>query len=134
VAASRLVLGLLPDLRGRLPREERTRILIVGAGRSGRSLARELAETPGRRVVGFLDDNTGLHRRRIHGLTVHGTLEDVERLLEATRADEVLVTIPDAASARLAGVVEACAAAGVDCRFVRREIAAPSAAAGVSAE
>jgi hypothetical protein len=32
------------------------------------------------------------------------------------------VTIPDAPHTRLDGVVAACAGAGVDCRFVRREI------------
>ena len=56
VSASRLALRLLP-LRG--IRGEQRRVLVVGAGRSGRALARELAETPDTRVVGFLDDNTG---------------------------------------------------------------------------
>jgi FlaA1/EpsC-like NDP-sugar epimerase len=106
----------------------------VGAGRSGRALARELAETPDHRVVGFVDDNTGLRRRRIHGITVRGTLEDLPRLLAATRVDEVLVTIPDAAQGRLAAVIEACDAAGVSCRFVRREIAPPPLRARASVE
>ena len=79
VAASRLALRLLPGLsRARVPQQ---RVLIVGAGRSGRALARELAETPETRVVGFVDDNPALRRRRIHGVTVHGALDDVERLL-----------------------------------------------------
>ena len=42
VGASRLVLRLLPETVGH--RGERTRVLIVGAGRAGRSLARELRE------------------------------------------------------------------------------------------
>ena len=44
-----------------------------------------LAETPDARVVGFLDDNPALRRRRIHGVTVHGRLDDVERLLGDAR-------------------------------------------------
>ena len=43
------------------------RSLIVGAGRTGRSLMRELRETAGERVVGFVDDNPRLRRRRVHG-------------------------------------------------------------------
>jgi UDP-GlcNAc:undecaprenyl-phosphate GlcNAc-1-phosphate transferase len=121
VAASRLVLRLLPLRRG----GRRRRVLIVGAGRSGRSLARELKETGGQHVVGFLDDNPEVRRRRIQGIGVAGELADLERLLERMEVDEVLVTIPAAASERLEAVVAACEAAGVDCRFVVREFSPP---------
>ena len=77
VAASRLVLRLLPGLSS-VRGAPQQRVLIVGAGRSGRALARELAETPETRVVGFVDDNPALRRRRIHGVTVHGALDDVD--------------------------------------------------------
>jgi UDP-GlcNAc:undecaprenyl-phosphate GlcNAc-1-phosphate transferase len=97
------------------------RTLIVGAGRSGRSLLRELRETPGEKVVGFLDDDPRLHRRRLLGAPVHGGTRDIERVLAAARPDTVLVTIPNASAERLDAIVRACAAADVPCRFVRRE-------------
>ena len=43
------------------------------------------------------------------------------RVLEETRPDTVLVTIPNAPRDRLDTIVRECARAGVDCRFVRRE-------------
>ncbi len=98
------------------------RTLIVGAGRTGRSLMRELRETAGERVVGFLDDNPRLRRRRIHGVSILGGLEEIGRVIDRTRPNIVLVTIPNAPRERLDLVVEACTGAGVDCRFVRREI------------
>jgi UDP-GlcNAc:undecaprenyl-phosphate GlcNAc-1-phosphate transferase len=98
------------------------RTLIIGAGRTGRSLMRELRETAGERVVGFVDDNTRLRRRRVHGVPVVGGTHEVERLIQRTRPDIVLVTIPNAPRERLDGIVDACAKAGVACRFVRREI------------
>ncbi len=49
---------------------EGRRVLIVGAGRAGRSLLRELRETPGERVVGFVDDDPGLRNRRLNGVRV----------------------------------------------------------------
>ena len=61
------------------------RTLIVGAGRSGRSLLRELRETPGQRVVGFVDDDPRLHRRRLLGVPVRGGTLDIERILAAAR-------------------------------------------------
>lgn len=50
-----------------------------------------------------------------------GGTVDIERILAATAPDTVLVTIPRAPAHRLDAVVRACAAAGVPCRFVRRE-------------
>jgi len=85
-------------------------------------------------VVGVVDDNTGLRRRRIHGVTVHGALDDVEPLLVDLDVGEVLVTIPAADSDRLELLVESCTAVGVDCRFVVREIAPPPFLTRVSAE
>ena len=97
------------------------RTLIVGAGRTGRSMMRELRETAGERVVGFVDDNLKLRRRSIHGIKVLGTTVEIARLLERSKPDIVLVTIPDAPRETLDAVVEACAQAEVACRFVRRE-------------
>jgi len=107
--------GVMRDRAGR-------RTLIVGAGRTGRSLMRELRETAGEKVVGFLDDNPRLRRRRIHGVPVVGTTAEVVRAIERTRPDIVLVTIPDAPRERLDALVEACEKAGTACKFVRREI------------
>ena len=98
------------------------RSLIVGAGRTGRSLMRELRETAGERVLGFVDDNPRLRRRKIHGVPVLGAIDELDRLLERTEPDIVLVTIPDAPRAGSTCVVEACDRAGVTCRFVRREV------------
>ena len=102
----------------------------------GRSLARELSETPGR-------PGRRLRGRRPAAAPAAASsasrcsaaLDDfVPALLESSRADAVLVTIPDAPRERLSVVVAACEEAGVECRFVRREIAlaptAPEIAAG----
>jgi UDP-GlcNAc:undecaprenyl-phosphate GlcNAc-1-phosphate transferase len=100
----------------------RRRTLIVGAGRGGRSLLRELRETPGEHVVGFVDDDPRLRRRRLQGVPVLGGSAEIARVVERTHPDVVLVTIPDAERERLDGIVAACAAAEVPCRFVRREL------------
>jgi UDP-GlcNAc:undecaprenyl-phosphate/decaprenyl-phosphate GlcNAc-1-phosphate transferase len=101
-------------------RAERHRTLIVGAGRGGRSLLRELRETPGEQVVGFVDDDPRLSRRRLQGVPVLGDTSEIEQILSKARPDTVLVTIPDAPRERLGLVVDACALAQLPCRFVRR--------------
>jgi FlaA1/EpsC-like NDP-sugar epimerase len=102
-------------------RRARHRTLIVGAGRAGRSLLRELRETPGEHVVGFVDDDSRLRGRRLQGVPVLGGAHELERILSAAGPETVLVTIPDAPRERLDLVVEGCARAQVPCRFVRRE-------------
>ncbi len=120
VGASRLTLRLLPETVGLWA--ERRRVLIVGAGRTGRGLARELREDRESRVVGFLDDNPRVRRRRIVGIRVVGSLDEAERAIANTRADEVLVSIPAASHERLEHVLHAAEAAAIPCRLVRRHV------------
>jgi UDP-GlcNAc:undecaprenyl-phosphate GlcNAc-1-phosphate transferase len=116
--AERVVIGGIGTFRDRTGR----RTIIVGAGRTGRSLLRELRETPGERVVGLVDDNPALRRRRISGASVIGASHEIERLIERHRPDIVLVTIPDAPPERLDLIVQAAQRNNIPCRFVRREV------------
>ncbi|CAN5845645.1 hypothetical protein BH18ACT13_BH18ACT13_10720 [soil metagenome] len=118
VGASRLTLRLLPEARAR--GQHRPRVLVVGAGHAGRGLARELRDTHEARVVGFLDDNPRVRRRRILGISVVGALDEASRAIAGARAEEVLVTIPGAPQERLDSVVRAAEEAGIPCRIVRR--------------
>jgi UDP-GlcNAc:undecaprenyl-phosphate GlcNAc-1-phosphate transferase len=118
VAGSRLALRLRPQLGAR--DGPRRRVLLVGAGRSGRSLARELREDGAVRVVGFLDDNPSVRRRRVHGVVVLGALDEIDAALETAAPDEVLITIPNATAARLELVSQACTRADIACRLVQR--------------
>ena len=120
VGGTRLALRLLPETLG--ARSERKRVLVVGAGRAGRGLARELREGSEARVVGFLDDNPRVRRRRIAGISVLGSLDETGRAIASSRADEVLVSIPAAPPDRLAEVLRAADAAGVPCHLVRRHV------------
>ncbi len=128
----RAVVRAISSLKGR---GERRRTLIVGAGRSGRSLLRELRETPGEHVVGFVDDDPRLRRRRLQGVPVLGGATEIDAVLEHAQPDAVLVTIPNADRGQLDLIVAACARASVPCRFVRRETDLdPRVVLGVAAE
>jgi UDP-GlcNAc:undecaprenyl-phosphate GlcNAc-1-phosphate transferase len=103
------------DRRGR-------RTLVVGAGHAGQALVRELLDAPGERVVAFVDDDPALRRHRVLGIRVLGGVHDLPSLLERTRPDLVLVTIPDAPGETLAEIEQACAGANVTQRTIRREV------------
>ena len=106
--------------RGRRP--SRRRVLVVGAGRTGRSLARELRETPGARVVGFVDDNPA--RRAAARRTASSCRARSTRRSTAIATDDAGRGGGDdpgrAAPSGSTLVVGACEDAGVPCRFVRR--------------
>jgi FlaA1/EpsC-like NDP-sugar epimerase len=115
--ASRWCVRLVPEAGGGRG-DGRRRVLVVGAGPAGRGYVRDVSGAD-LHVVGFLDDNPRLRRRRVQGVPVLGTTGDVVATLETTRADEVVVTIPDAPPERLELVTRACDAAGVPQRVVR---------------
>ena len=116
-AASRWCVRFVPEAGA--AEDGRRRVLIVGAGRAGRAVARDLRDGDEAYVVGFLDDNPRLRRRRLQGVPVLGTTDDAADVLASSRADELIVTIPDADPERLELVTQACDALRVPCRVVR---------------
>ncbi|MGI8506215.1 MAG: polysaccharide biosynthesis protein [Solirubrobacteraceae bacterium] len=93
-------------------------VLVIGGGDGGRLVVRELMRNPELRLrpVGFLDDDP--RRQGIkdeHGLKVLGTTssDDLERVLDETEPDEVVIAIPSAPGTLRARVVTACRARGI---------------------
>ena len=120
VCTSRLSVRLLPEFTAMRRRGSQRRVLVIGAGRAGRSLVRELREDPTARAVAFVDDNPALRGRRIQGVAVIGGTAEIVTVLEMTRPAEVLVSIPNAQIEHLDRVTRACADAAVPCRLVLR--------------
>jgi FlaA1/EpsC-like NDP-sugar epimerase len=98
--------------------------LILGAGDAGRAIAQALRSTRdyGLVPVGFLDDNPRL--RRANGLPVLGPLAEVARVARDTGARAALVSIPSLPGARIAELIELCAAAGLMVRHLPSFLAA----------
>lgn len=82
------------------------RALVVGAGRSGRALARALHSLSARRntdafrgtgyqLLGFVDDNQALHASDVEGIPVLGSSKQLVSLACCMHVDEVIVAITD---------------------------------------
>ena len=98
----------------------RRRVLLVGAGRAGVMVAKEIAQRPelGLVPVGFVDDDASKANRRISGLEVLGTTEDLTLLTQTTGATEAILTMASVARADIRRIVDACEAAGLDTKII----------------
>ena len=82
------------------------RVLILGAGDAGEMIVREMWRAGGYDPVGFIDDNPLKLGRTIHGVTVLGTRNDLPRVIETTKPQEVLIAIPSAKAASVRSLVQ----------------------------
>jgi len=57
---------------------DKTRVLILGAGGHGRVVLDILLQARKYDVVGFLDNNSDIHGRRVDGIPVHGGIDELE--------------------------------------------------------
>jgi FlaA1/EpsC-like NDP-sugar epimerase len=81
-----------------LPRAAQKRILIVGAGRAGAAVAKDLltARRPEVELVGFVDDDPDKQRGTLLGRPILGTTRDLPDIPRKRRIDQVIVAIPSA--------------------------------------
>ncbi len=96
------------------------RVLILGAGRAGEALVRDLRRAGAYTPVGFLDDAIKLRGSRLQGVPVLGTLADVERIAPETAARLLVIAIPSLDAAEMRRVVDLCERTGLPFRTVPR--------------
>jgi len=99
------------------PAEETKRVLIIGAGDAGETLAREIEHRPqlGMKVVGFVDDQRAKWGSQIRGIKVFGPIANVGAIADDTTADEALIAIPSASGKRIREII--LHLSGADLRF-----------------
>jgi FlaA1/EpsC-like NDP-sugar epimerase len=92
------------------------RALILGAGRSGALLERELRRRGAFEVVGFLDDDERLTGAQVHGIPVLGTIDKLPRLRREVDADIAIIAMPSANNQQMQKVVEICEQSDIEFR------------------
>jgi len=92
------------------------RVLILGAGRSGVMLERELSRRGGFDVVGFLDDDRRLRGGQVHGIPVLGPIEQLPRFGASHKAELAIIAMPSASNQQMQRIVEICELSEIDFR------------------
>ena len=123
MGGTRLAARMTHERRGhRSARKDGTqqRVLLVGAGSAGVSMAREMRRHSRARLspVGFLDDGPSKRGMSIAGLPVLGTIDELTRVTSENAIDQVLIAMPSAPGRRTRRVVELAQDAGVPCRIL----------------
>ncbi|WP_263368581.1 polysaccharide biosynthesis protein [Edaphobacter bradus] len=94
--------------------------LIVGAGRAGSTIARELKRNSGLNLkpVGFVDDDPSKHGIRIHGLKVLGSTDCMSEILSRMNIRCVLIAIPSARGSQVEQIIAKCRQCKVDFKIL----------------
>lgn len=95
VGVSRLMvrLWLGDEYRSLLRRASRPRVLIYGAGTTGRQLAQAMIHSTEMQVAGFLDDDDRLHGQNLNGQPIYRP-EDLPALVQTLGIADVLLAMP----------------------------------------
>lgn len=91
------------------------RALIIGAGRSGELLVRELIKSREYLPVGFVDDDLRKLGRDLQGVRVVGHIDELEYLLRSLGVEIVLIAMPSAPATLMRQIVDVAARTGVPC-------------------
>ncbi len=96
------------------------RVLVIGAGRAGEALVRDLRRDTRYIPAGFVDDDTSLRGSRLHGVPVLGTTARLPELARRAGAEMLLIAIPSASPQQMRQIVAKCEATGLPLRMVPR--------------
>jgi FlaA1/EpsC-like NDP-sugar epimerase len=96
------------------------RVLVIGAGRAGEALIRDLRHDTDHYAVGFIDDSDALRGARVRGIPVLGHIDRLPELARESGAEMLLIAMPSADKAQMRRVVELCEETGLPFRTVPR--------------
>ena len=112
---SRTILEIQSPGRGK-----QKRVLIIGAGRSGEMLIRQILSDPLLKydVIGIIDDDPHKLNRSIHGIRVRGNRESIPVIVRSMGIDEIIIAVPSATSSDMQQIVELCGRSGAAFRTI----------------
>lgn len=96
------------------------RVILIGAGRAGVLTVRELKRRPdmGMDAIAFLDDDPAKRGRRVAGLDVVGSVDDIVRVANDLKIDMAVITIAQLHRPDLERIIELCNRAEIGTKIV----------------
>ncbi|MGD8206913.1 MAG: nucleoside-diphosphate sugar epimerase/dehydratase [Thiohalocapsa sp.] len=118
LAGPRLIYRWLKDRH--LDLRSGQRVLIVGAGRAGEMLTRDMLRDPLHAYVpvAFVDDKLRRQGGDVHGIPIRGRLDHLPALAHELDVDLVMIAVPSASAREMQRVVRLCEESGKPFRTV----------------
>lgn len=115
VSISRLSFRLL-DEGIRIPGRKGQKTVIYGAGLGGQLALKEIGNNSdlGLQPVGFIDDNSRLHGRKIEGYPVLGGREDLEEIIRKHEIKKIIVSFKAQSEEKAKEIRSACLSRGIE--------------------
>ena len=83
-------------------KEKSSKVLIIGAGHAGEMVIREIKNNPqiNKQIVGIIDDDVNKLGRRIHGVRILGTTNEIEEIVKSKNIDEIILAMANVSKKR----------------------------------
>ena len=116
----RLSYRVVISLFGNHSKKTARRIMIVGAGTSGSVILKEMTTSSlvNGCVVCFVDDDKNKAGKFLNGVPVAGNRNDIPRLAEEYRIDEIYIAIPSASARERKAIIEICRETGCQVKIL----------------
>lgn len=120
LGAPRLVYRIWKDQRLASKQNDAARVIVAGAGRSAEIFLRDIHSDGRYQAVGLLDDDPQLKGRKIQGVKVLGSLDQLAEISRETAADLCVIALPIAQTQAFQRVVSICDDVGMPFRKLGR--------------
>ena len=84
------------------------RVLIIGAGKAGEMLVRDMRRDGQYLPVGFIDDDVEVQGSSIHGVKVLGKVIDIPEIASGRQADIIIIAVPSASNEDMQKILAFC--------------------------
>src|SRR5574340_59698 len=83
------------------------RVLVLGAGKTGRLIANALVREPnyGYEVIGFVDDDPAKFGKKIEGVKIHKGVDRAVNYIKRCHIEDLFIAMPGAGKERLQGLI-----------------------------
>jgi FlaA1/EpsC-like NDP-sugar epimerase len=116
LCGSRFIYRYIKDRHLYMKNKTGKRALIIGAGRAGDSLVRDILSSEIFQPMGFLDDDPKKQGRELHGVRVLGSFAEMIPIAKQLSVQTMLLAIPSADRQIIQQIVNTCAKAHLECK------------------
>ncbi len=118
LSVPRLVYRWVKDRHLYLSRPTGKHVLLIGAGRAGEMLVRDMKRNDEYVPIGFLDDSISKIGREIHGVRVLDSVMNIGKVLSSYNVELVIVSIRNVNAEVMRNILKSCNAKNIKCQTI----------------